>query len=111
MSAKALEKYLSTYPSINPDWVLTGKGNMLRDEVEHEVGNEDVHFSKENVRVDIQEPDSQYGKEIKADVTIDPKTGEMVIRVPGLVKRISSLESQLSKVMSEMQRLKGENDG
>lgn len=33
LNSKAIENILSTIPDVNPEWLLTGKGSMLREDV------------------------------------------------------------------------------
>jgi len=37
ISSKILEKIVNKYSEINPDWLLTGRGEMLREDVKKEV--------------------------------------------------------------------------
>lgn len=37
LSMETVEKFYSTYPEINPEWLLTGKGEMLKSETSHPI--------------------------------------------------------------------------
>ncbi|MDR1877752.1 MAG: hypothetical protein LBQ84_09035 [Flavobacteriaceae bacterium] len=42
-----IEKILSTFPELNPTWLLTGKGQMLLNE-KHTAGNADINVNPKN---------------------------------------------------------------
>lgn len=47
-----IEKFISTYPEVNVNWLMTGEGNMLKDQYQ---GPEHVHV--------VKEPEAPYGKD------------------------------------------------
>ena len=44
-----LMKIINKYPELNSEWILTGEGNMLKDEIIHR--ESDLITSKENISV------------------------------------------------------------
>lgn len=65
LSMETVEKFYSTYPEINPEWLLTGKGNMIK-EKEDTTNHPDEHdifksYNRMPAVITVSEEDS--GKE------------------------------------------------
>ena len=76
LSEENIFKFLSYYSEVSPEWLLTGKGNMLKEEV-----------VKENV---LREPEENYGLDYK-EMYLDAKYTIEIQK-----KYIESLEQQLN---------------
>ena len=76
INSNAIADIMTIFPEISPEWLLTGKGNMLKEEV-----------VKENV---LREPEESYGLDYK-EMYLDAK---YTIEVQN--KYIESLEQQLN---------------
>lgn len=76
LSEENIFKFLSYYSEVSPEWLLTGKGNMLKEEV---------------VEVNVlREPEESYGLDYK-EMYLDAKYTIEVQK-----KYIESLEQQLN---------------
>lgn len=76
MSEENTSRFLDCFNEVSPEWLLTGKGNMLKEEV-----------VKENV---LREPEESYGLDYK-EMYLDAKYTIEVQK-----KYIESLEQQLN---------------
>ncbi len=76
INSNAIENILSVIPDVNPEWLLTGKGDMLKKGVENEKA--------------VNEPQEKYGVDYK-EMYMDAKYTIEIQK-----KYIESLESQLN---------------
>ncbi|MFY8189062.1 MAG: peptidase S24 [Flavobacterium sp.] len=77
-----LEYILNSYPSINPEWLLTGKGSMLREEVKP-TGAVSVPDQKAN-----NNTNANYKELAEARLEV----------IDGLKYRITALENELKQL-------------
>lgn len=50
LSMDTVEKFYSTYPEINPEWLLTGRGNMLKSDNENKESSIIIHHGDRKTR-------------------------------------------------------------
>ncbi|MFJ1474915.1 helix-turn-helix transcriptional regulator [Capnocytophaga cynodegmi] len=55
LSMDTVEKFYSTYPEINPEWLLTGRGNMLKSDNENKESSIIIHHGDRKTRDKIIE--------------------------------------------------------
>ena len=76
IGAEKLQSIITEFPDINTEWLLYGRGNMIKTEVEQEVGavNDDVAVSREAwemIKLQIQTINNQQQTIQSQQQTID----------------------------------------
>jgi plasmid maintenance system antidote protein VapI len=84
-------RVIEKYPSLDPSWILTGKGNMILVESDNRKLNDEVRIQESELFMPDKKPDSdnspQPKKEIKQNVDIRKQSNE-VTKVNNLISVI-----------------------
>lgn len=76
---------LNKYPALNPDWLITGKGKMYRDQNEDSTPVHQVVVEKSEY---IQPPQFEFEKEVNSEEPIFNTTPLLSTKAPSNNKRI-----------------------
>ena len=55
MSEENINRFLAYYAEVNPEWLITGKGKMIKDEFASDEISEYHHFSEKKVIEELKE--------------------------------------------------------
>ena len=95
IGASKIEQILKAYPEINPDWFLTGEGNMLKKDIPNtSVKDSSKAYSQEDEKNIINELEKRYkeDKELYEKLILSYKE-----RISELKEEIVFLREQLKK--------------
>jgi len=84
ISSNILEKIVIEYSDINPDWLLTGRGEMLR----------------ENAKKEVKEPVS-----VEKNTDCEKKLTEKEQQITKLLDQLSESQKQVSKLLEQQEKL------
>ena len=76
---------LNKYPALNPDWLITGKGKMYRDQNEDSTPVHQVVVEKSEY---IQSPQFEFENEVNSEEPISNTTPLLSTKAPSNNKRI-----------------------
>lgn len=76
---------LNKYPALNPDWLITGKGKMYRDQNEDSTPIHQVVVEKSEY---IQPPQFEFENEVNSEEPISNTTPLLSTKAPSNNKRI-----------------------
>lgn len=76
---------LNKYPALNPDWLITGKGKMYRDQNEDSTPVHHVVVEKSEY---IQPPQFEFENEVNSEEPISNTTPLLLTKAPSNNKRI-----------------------
>ena len=76
---------LNKYPALNPDWLITGKGKMYRDQNEDSTPVHQVVVEKSE---HIQPPQFEFENEVNSEEPISDTTPLLSTKAPSNNKRI-----------------------
>lgn len=102
-SLEFIQKVLSKYKEINPEWLITGKGEMLRTSVQRSLFSQAIEFPEEKIITPSQEETQKSSIPVEENKIIDLTKGTILseIEQKPLNIKVSEEDTNVIKVFSE----------
>jgi cellulase/cellobiase CelA1 len=94
LNSNAIENILSEFPDLSPEWLLTGKGSMLRES------------STKNISQSIVgDHNTQAGKGGKINIGNTAEYKNLISVIEDLKKQIKNKDSMINKLIEQQEKL------